>query len=164
MKRPYSLKRDLEIIRDVGGMVLSVLVILAIIALLIMALVWDDHAAKSYAPTRAQLHSSPGSWVVLVAVSPPAASTAPDLKALVEAYILGVNPDRKVRDLAREARRLGIPICGDAHGYYWAANDEEFRAEMNQLKGRAFDMIKTARAFGAGWREHGKPTQSRLEL
>jgi hypothetical protein len=88
-----------------------------------------------------------------------AAITSSSLVALMH-----LTDARTIRKLAHEARRLGRPICGDAKGYYWAANDAEFAAELAQLKGRALDMIDTYRTIKRGWREHGEPMQSRLEL
>lgn len=70
--------------------------------------------------------------------------------------------DRQVRKLARDARRLGRPICGDNHGYYWAANDEEYFAELEALRSRAKDMLATCKRFRDGWKEHGSPVQERM--
>jgi hypothetical protein len=112
-RRPYSLKRDLEIIRDAAAVILIPLAFIAFIALLIWIITTFAH--KSYAPYTGAVTSSPGSRVVLVVetVPPDAASTAPDLAALVEAYILSVNPHCKDAALAadyiaRAANESGI--------------------------------------------------------
>lgn len=70
--------------------------------------------------------------------------------------------DRKVRTLAREARRNGLPVCGDNNGYYWAANDAEWAAQLERLRGRSMDMLATTSTVKRGWSEHGKPTQERM--
>lgn len=83
------------------------------------------------------------------------------LKGPEIANLLGTT-DRHVRTLTREARRNGLPICADVYGYYYAANDAEWVAQLERLRGRSMDMLATTSTVKRGWSERGKPTQERM--
>ena len=50
--------------------------------------------------------------------------------------ILVQEDKRDLRKHIENARRAGIPICGDSHGYYFAASDEETAAYIRIVRSR----------------------------
>ena len=43
---------------------------------------------------------------------------------------------RDLRRAVEDARRNSVLICGDQHGYYFAANDAEIRTYIHRVRGR----------------------------
>lgn len=43
---------------------------------------------------------------------------------------------RSLRQTVEEARRASILICGDEHGYYFAADSTEMAAYIHRVRGR----------------------------
>jgi len=83
------------------------------------------------------------------------------LKAPALAALLGIST-RQLRELAREARREGHPVCADAAGYYYAATDQEYQHLRASLRSRAFDMVMTCRMLDQKWPQHREPVQTAI--
>lgn len=63
---------------------------------------------------------------------------------------------RSVRAQIELERRQGVPICSDnVTGYYLAANDSEKERFVASMRGRAFEILRTAAAVEAGRKIEG---------
>ena len=51
--------------------------------------------------------------------------------------------DREIREIVRELRKEGHPIGSGAKGFWWITDSGELKQTINNLKSRAFDMLRT---------------------
>ena len=60
-------------------------------------------------------------------------------------------PGRTIRQMIEAERRMGTPICSDnATGYFMPANDAERAAFVASMRGRAGEILRTAKAVECG--------------
>lgn len=64
-----------------------------------------------------------------------------------------------VRDLIRELRRDGEPVCNSKHGYYYGRDNKELISTINNLEARSVSMWNTAQAMRKNLK---KPEQLKL--
>lgn len=56
--------------------------------------------------------------------------------------------ERSVRNAICQLRKEGYKICASAHaGGYWIGSPEECRQTARELRSRAYDLLKTAKAL-----------------
>ncbi len=59
--------------------------------------------------------------------------------------------DRTMREHIAVMRKKGVPICSKSDGKgYWLGNEKEIKITVNELRYRAFDMLRTAKAMEDG--------------
>ena len=61
--------------------------------------------------------------------------------------MIGEN-ERTIRLAIRSLREQGYPICSLTHGKgYWMGSKEDVRATVNQLRSRAFKLLRVAKVM-----------------
>lgn len=56
-------------------------------------------------------------------------------------------PGSQNRDLIRELRRKGYPICSDEDGYFYSEDPNDIHATVMQLKSRLISLSETSKAM-----------------